>query len=225
MGVTPEELAELYPRLYHMAEADSWESIAKHGLLSTSALLDLFGINGEERQNIELRRRGRSQEIKHAVHGRVVVRDQKPIIESKLKASLQDCTLEEWYRLLNGRVFFWLTKERLNTLLSAKEYREKPHTVLTLDTRSLAKDYARSITLSPMNSGNTLPIAHPRGKATFSRMQDYPFRQRLKRGPYYTVVELAVEGGVPDLVNYTIRVDSMVSKGGRVTVLRRIFTS
>jgi hypothetical protein len=225
MGVTPEELAELYPRLYHMAEANSWESIAKHGLLSTSALLDFFGINGEERQNIELRRRGRSQEIKHAEHGRVVVRDQKPIIESKLKASLQDCTLEEWYRLLNGRVFFWLTKERLNTLLSAKEYREKPHTVLTLDTRSLAKDYARSITLSPMNSGNTLPIAHPRGKATFSRMQDYPFRQRLKRGPYYTVVELAVEGGVPDLVNYTIRVDSMVSKGGRVTVLRRIFTS
>jgi hypothetical protein len=225
MGVTPEELAELYPRLYHMAEANSWESIAKHGLLSTSALLDFFGINGEERQNIELRRRGRSQEIKHAEHGRVVVRDQKPIIESKLKASLQDCTLEEWYRLLNGRVFFWLTKERLNTLLSAKEYREKPHTVLTLDTRSLAKDYARSITLSPMNSGNTLPIAHPRGKATFSRMQDYPFRQRLKRGPYYTVVELAVEGGVPDLVNYTIRVDSMVSKGGRLTVLRRIFTS
>jgi hypothetical protein len=50
------------------------------------------------------------------------------------------------------------------------------------------------------------------------------FQQRLKRGPYYTVVELAVEGGVPDIVKYTIRVDSMVSKGGRVTVSRRIFT-
>jgi hypothetical protein len=224
MGVTPKELAELYPCLYHMAESDSWKSITRHGLLSTSALLDLFGINGDERQNIELRRRGRSHEIKHAVHGRVVVRDQKPIIESKLQASLRDCTLEEWYRLLNGRVFFWLTKERLNTLLSAKEYREKPHAVLTVDTRSLAKDYASSITLSPMNSGNTLPIAHPRGMTTFSRLQDYPFQQRLKRGPYYTVVELAVEGGVPDIVKYTIRVDSMVSKGGRVTVSRRIFT-
>jgi hypothetical protein len=32
MGVIPEELAELYPRLYHMAEADSWESVARHGL-------------------------------------------------------------------------------------------------------------------------------------------------------------------------------------------------
>jgi hypothetical protein len=32
MGVTPEELAEPYPRLYDMAEANSWESIARHGL-------------------------------------------------------------------------------------------------------------------------------------------------------------------------------------------------
>ena len=224
MGVTPEGLAELYPRLYHMAEADSWESIVKHGLLSTSALLDLFGINGEERQNIELRRRGKSHEMTHPLNGRVVIRDQKPIIESKLKACLKGCTLEQWYRLLNGRVFFWLTKKRLNTLLSAKEYRERPHTVLTLDTLSLARKYIRSITLSPLNSGNTLPIAHPRGISTFSRMKDYPFEERLRRGTYYTVVELAVEGGIPDVVNYTIRVDSMVSKGGRATVLKNVFT-
>jgi hypothetical protein len=224
MGVTPEDLAELYPRLYHMAEHGSWESIVKHGLLCTSALLDLFGIRGEERQNIETRRRAQSYEIRHETHGRVVIRDQKPIIESKLRASLQDCELEEWYRLLNGRVFFWLTRERLNTLLSAREYREKPHMVLTLDTLSLASDYARLITLSPMNTGNTLPIAHPRGKATFSRMKDYPFEERLKRGLYYTVVELAVEGGVPDAVKYTLRADSMVSKGGRVIELKMIFT-
>lgn len=225
MGVTPEELAQLYPRLYHMAEADSWTSIAKYGLLSTSALLDLFEIKGEERENIESRRRERSYEITHPEHGRAIVRDQKPIVESKLQASLQDCTLEEWYRLLNGRVFFWLTEERLNTLLSAKEYREKPHTVLTLDTQSLARDYAKSITLSPMNSGNTLPIAHPRGTATFSRVQDYPFTERLKRGQYYTVVELAVEGGVPDIVEYTTRVDSRLSKDSRVSIVKTILAS
>ena len=38
MGVTAEELAEAYPLLYHMADARSWDSIRKHGLLSTSAL-------------------------------------------------------------------------------------------------------------------------------------------------------------------------------------------
>lgn len=44
MGVTPEELANLYPRLYHMAEPGSWESIRRYGLLSTSSLLSLFEI-------------------------------------------------------------------------------------------------------------------------------------------------------------------------------------
>ena len=223
MAVTPAQLAEVYPRLYHMAQADGWESIKRHGLLSTSALLDLFDVSGEQRSEIEAQRRSRSHEINHEEHGRAVIRDQKPIIESKLLSALRDCTLEEWYRLLNGRVFFWLARERLNTLLSAKEYRDKPHLVLTLDTLALAADYAKSITLSPMNSGNTLPFAHPRGIATFSRMEDYPFQDRIRRGANYTVVELAVDRGVPDVVKYLIRVDSMLSKGGRVTVLKTIF--
>ncbi len=106
MGVTPEELAETYPRLYHMADAQSWGSIQKHGLLSTSALLDLFEVKGHERKDIEIRRRPESVPIVHEKHGRAVVRDNKPIIESKLRTALKDCTLEQWYRLLNKFVFF-----------------------------------------------------------------------------------------------------------------------
>src|ERR1700719_2584584 len=163
MGVTPEKLAELYPRLYHMAEPNSWESIRKHGLLSTSSLLSRFDIHGESRHTIELCRRDRSYEIKHEKYGRAVIRDQLPIVESKLRASLQDCSPEEWYEFLNRRVFFWLCEERLSVLLGARTYRNKIHTVLTVETLPLARDYIASITLSPMNSGNTLPIAHPRG--------------------------------------------------------------
>jgi hypothetical protein len=224
MGVTPTELAEYYPVLYHMAEADSWESISKHGLLSTSALLTLFEVDGRTRQEIEGSKRARSIEVRHATIGRAVIRDQKPIVESKLQASLLDCSVEEWYRLLNSRVFFWLTKERLATLLSAREYRNKPHTILTLETLPLVKDHEASITLSPMNSGNTLPIAHPRGLKTFSKIKDYPFTERLKRGPYYTVVELAVEGGVKNVVDYTIRVDVMISDGEGIRTIRTLYT-
>jgi hypothetical protein len=54
-------------------------------------------------------------------------------------------------------------------------------------------------------------------------MADYPFEERLKRGPYYTVVELAVEGGVPDVVNCTIRAETMVSNGDRVTIVDALF--
>ena len=39
-----ERLISRYPTLYHMAEDGSWESIQRHGLLSTSALLDRFEI-------------------------------------------------------------------------------------------------------------------------------------------------------------------------------------
>ena len=223
MGVTPEELAKLYPRLHHMAEPGSWESIRKYGLLSTSSLLTLFGINGLARREIEARRRSKSYEIKDAEHGRAVIRDQKPIVESKLKAALQDCTLEEWYALLNSRVFFWLTKERLKVLLSAREYRNKPHTVLTLETLTIAKDYQRSISLSPMNSGNTLPIAHPRGISTFSKMEDYPFQERLKRGLHYAVVELAIEGGVPNIVDYMLRAETMVSNDSGIVVVETLY--
>jgi Family of unknown function (DUF7002) len=63
MGVTPEELAKVYPWLYHMADAQSWESIRRDGLLSTSALLDLFEVKGQQRAQIEKRHRSEAVEI------------------------------------------------------------------------------------------------------------------------------------------------------------------
>ena len=35
-------LCRTYPRLYHMATAGSWPSLRERGLLSTTALLELF---------------------------------------------------------------------------------------------------------------------------------------------------------------------------------------
>ena len=49
MSSNADLLIELYPRLYHMAHAGSWPMIQRHGLLSTTALLDLFEIGGERR--------------------------------------------------------------------------------------------------------------------------------------------------------------------------------
>lgn len=225
MGVTPEQLASFYPRLFHMAEPGSWEGICRHGLLSTSALLDLFEIHGETREEIELRRREKSIEITHPVHGRAVIRDQKPIIEQKLAASLTDCSPQDWYRILNGYVFFWLSPQRLMTLLSAREYRGRPHVVVTLDTLRVATQLRDSIVLSPMNSGNTLPIAHPRGTTTFRKMQDYPFQERLKRGPYYTIVELAVKVGIPRILDFAVSAEVMTSDGSKTKTLSPLYAS
>jgi hypothetical protein len=212
--VTESELDELLsdcPILYHMAERGSWPSIRKHGLLSTTALLDLTGTTGEERVRIESMRRADSVAIEHSQHGRVVIRDNKPMDDRGLIRCLQDgLTPRDWYELLNARVFFWLNRQRLNGLLSAGSYADEEHDVLQLDSRRLVETYRHQITLSPINSGCTKPMPHPRGLSTFQSIDNYPYahwRPRRRRGE--RVVELAVSPGVTDIERYVLRVIRM----------------
>jgi len=207
VGVTAYELAEVYPRLYHMAELGSWPSILRHGLLSTSHLLSLFELNGSARDRIESRHRPESITIHHPRYGNAVVRDQIPMRDADLQRCLRDGMVpRKWYRLLNAKVFFWLTEERLERLLGARAYRDRRHTVLVLDTKALLDDYSDTVFLSPMKSGCTTPFAHPRGPGTFLPMSAYPFKARRKKARVKAVVELAVEGGVHKVERYAIEV-------------------
>lgn len=68
-------LRTLPARVYHLAEAANWPSIRRSGLLSTTALLDQAGVQGNKRERIE-----RSQRLQHLVlPNGVQVRDQKPL--------------------------------------------------------------------------------------------------------------------------------------------------
>jgi hypothetical protein len=225
MPVTPERLSEVYPRLYHMAEKDSWPSIARDGLLSTSTLLDLYSVDAGDRVAIERQKRPCKVPINHPTRGRAVVRDQAVLHEGKLAKSLRGCTVEEWHLLLNSKVFFWLCKPRLHQLLCAQKYCGDRSTALTVDTLALVTAYRDKITLSAMNTGTTQPMAFPRGPETFLSLNDYPFEERMKRGEYYTVVELAVDGGVPDIKRFVVTVDEMICdcETSIVTSLRRIY--
>lgn len=213
-----ELLIRTFPKLYHMAHADSWDGIRKHGLRSTSALLDLFEINGAERQRIESLRRPKSVVIEHRVHGRAVIRDNIPMDDRGLERALTGITPKEWYELLNRKVFFWLTEERLSTLLSAGAYRGREHCVLSIDTRALVERHERNISLSSMNSGCTKPFPHPRDRNLFQRIVEYPFEhfRRKKGGLRKAVVELTVDYMVPDLAEFvevvTIRNETGVVK-------------
>ncbi len=214
MPITPDQFVSYYPRLYHMAEADSWDSIRKHGLLSTTALLDLFEIARERRRVIVAEHRPQSICIQHPKHGAAIIRDQKPMRESALRKCLNGMTPRQWYEMLNNRVFFWVTAERVQTLLNARAYRNKRHTVITIDTASLVACYADKIRLSPINSGSTLYKPQERGISTFRPFDQYPFEQRRKmRGINNAIAEACVLDAVPDLRDFALTAEER--QGGR----------
>jgi hypothetical protein len=214
----PAELAKRYPRLFHMAADAAWPAIRLHGLLSTSALLDLFEIHGDQRDAIESARRPDSVDIGHQAQGQAVIRDNKPLLENRLAGCLTDgLTPAEWYRILNSRVFFWPTVARLETLLAA--YRDSPQLVLVVHTDRLVAAHCDQITLSTINSGATRPIAVARGASTFTPIATFDFDGRRRRvGTANAVAEVAVDYAVPQIVDMIERVERR-HPDGRTEVL------
>ncbi len=207
---------QTYPLAYHMAESGTWESIRKRGLLSTNALLDLFEISGSRRQQILGERRPKSVTITHLDHGTVVIRDQLPMSDAALRECLEPpLRPTDWYRLLNRRVFFWLSEDRLNRLLTARAYRSKQHCVLTLDTFKLLNRYGDSVTICPINSGSTIFKPQPRGMSTFLPISEYPFDNwAARRGSLKAVAELTIEYGVYAVSDFILSVEER--KGNKI---------
>jgi hypothetical protein len=205
-----------------MAEAGSWPSIQRYGLLSTSALLDLFNVRGSARAPFESAHRPESMMLTHPDVGTAVVRDQKPMSDRGLIRCLEPgLTPRDWYALLNSKVFFWLDEARLARLLGARAYRNRDHAVLVLDSASLIAAHSTRAVLSPINSGCTVPYPRPRGRDTFLPLDSYPFARWVeKRRGKDPVVELAIEGGVQDASAHVIEVRS-VQAGGRARVVWR----
>jgi hypothetical protein len=199
-------LTDLYPRLYHMSHAGSWPSIQRHGLLSTTALLDLFEVIGERREALESCRRPKSEEIVHAKHGRAMLRDQQPLNEKKLANSLQDgLSPRDWYRLLNGKVFFWGPEARLKILQGARLYEAHRQTIVEIDTAGFLGRYAERVSLCHMNSGSTQPMAFDRGASTFLPLETYPLSERRRKYAVKgAVAEVTVNYGLPDVRDFVV---------------------
>jgi hypothetical protein len=198
---------ERYPRLFHMAELGTWESIKSRGLLSTSAVLDLFGIAGAARSALETQHRPEKVTVGNVAQG-IVLRDQIPMAPGRLVQGLSDgLTPSDWYKLLNAKVFLWAREHRLVGLLRARHYRRLEHDVLTIQTSSLVEVYSEAIWLCPMNSGNTFPIPHPRGASTFRRIADYPTTSSGM--PVKEIVEVVVDHSIPDIAQHVVAVRRM----------------
>jgi uncharacterized protein DUF7002 len=155
-----------------MAHYEALPQILKHGLMSTTALLDFFEIKNDLRQVIETKMRPESVVIEHPKHGRAVVRDQKPIQSDKrLKDALRGTvTTADWHRLLNSKVFFWVSRDRLDRLRNARAYRDQQQLILIVDTARVVDVAKDRIWLCGMNSGCCVPFPHPRSPAKFAKL-------------------------------------------------------
>lgn len=193
-----EEFMRSYPTLYHMCECDSWTSIQRHGLLSVTALLDLCGYEGIDREPFEAQWRPDKMDIYHPKYGRLVLRDQKPMPPDALGRCLtQGMNTSDWYRLLNGKTFFWVNIERLKRMLTANAYINQPQWVITVRTSDLLNHYADTVTLTPFNTGFAYDN-RPRGIGTFKTVGEWLQTREA--------VELAIDYGVPDITKFAMDV-------------------
>lgn len=208
--MTEAELAELLrdcPTLFHMAEAGAWPTIRRHGLLSPVAALDLFAVEGATRA-AALHRRPESVVLERADLGRIVLRDQKPLSDKALARCLRDnLAPADWHARLNERVFFWLSRKRVLTLLAGRAYRDHAHEILEIEAAPFVAAHRERIELSPINSGATGQFPAPRGADTFLPIDAYPYAGwRKKRPRGERAVELTVPGSVPGLARFVRRV-------------------
>ena len=214
---TPEEIVARYPVVFHMAEAGSWPSIRCHGLLSTSALLDLFEVEEPDRTKIESEWRPDSVRISHPERGGAIIRDQGPMGPDSLTPQLDRMSTSQWYRLLNGKSFFWATRDRLNRFLNARPYRNIVHDVLTVSTSDLLRRHFSRITLADFNTGVTaFGPRHPRGPDAFKTIEDFTLGNGNPG-----IVEVVVDYHVPDVAEFTLKVERWKGRELQSTVWQR----
>ena len=206
--MTPEELADIHPRLYHVTSPTALPVIRRHGLLSTDRLLTLFGVSDAERAAIARQRRPESRMLTHPVHGEAIITDNRPLSETKLAACLDDrLTPGDWLEILSQRVFFWSDQQSLDTLLNARLNRGRDRLVLVLNTLSVARQYGPVVELSPINSGSTIHQPARRGRTTFSPLFRYDYatwrKLRRKSKPDH-IREVMVIGGIDRVEDHLI---------------------
>jgi hypothetical protein len=197
-------------RIYHMTDASNWMSIQKHGLLSTSRLLNLAGLDGDERYELERRQRLRARRLPNGA----LIRDQLPMSPTALAVCLASgLVAEDWYLELNSRVFFWLDPRRLNR--HRKACGSSPQIVLTVDAHRLLSSYRRQTALTPFNTGNARRRPARRGRETFvpfDKWQESGWswetaaRQTPLRPSSHPPVELAIADAVADALDFVVDV-------------------
>lgn len=204
--MTPEHFAHRHPVLYHVAPAANWPCIRRHGLLSTSALLERCHVSADRRGSIEAGHRREPTQITCPECQRTLtIRDQRPMSVKKLQSCLIDMTVQEWFRLLNGMVFFWAEAEDATHFLKA--YAGSHQCLIQLRAADLLAAHVDRVAISPINSGSTYYAARQRGRDTFRPLTMHCDTDRI--------VEVTIKNAVESVIDFVMRVDAVDANGDR----------
>lgn len=198
----PITLRREFPELFHVTAQGNWPGIRQHGLMSTARLLDQCPVSADQRSMLLEQRRPRMTTLTSPTLGQVTIRDQQPMAEAKLASALDDMSVGDWLRMLNERVFFWPTRDRLLRLLRGRTYQRQVQDVIVVETRLLVEKHADEIELASINTGSTAYAAARRGSHTFVPLAAYR-ATALRR-----IAEVALIGGVPEIARMMLRVES-----------------
>jgi hypothetical protein len=169
-----DQLCEKRPFLYHLTNRENVPSIVRERVMwSASALLQAAEDHAPRRYIREKRPNHVTIRVRRQ---NVHIRDQRPISEKLLaNCLLGGLVLGDYYELLNDRVFFWPTLQRLRRHYD--RYEPEGPTILRFRTEDLLA--LNHVELSRLNSGATRAnsylggVAPPRGRETFRSPDNY----------------------------------------------------
>lgn len=192
--MTAEEFIARYPVLYHRSPSVNAAGISRHGLLSVTALLQLYAVGAKRAAAIERDRAKVGILVKppneHPDWPPILIGDQHQINPAQMAAALDGVTPEEWRKELNARVFFWPTVERL--AVHQKAYAAMPSVLYEIDSAKLLTRHGERLRVARINTGFFRRTPAMRSRATYQRLAD--FRHDAKN----RIAEVSVLDGVPD---------------------------
>ncbi len=177
------QLSNVFPNLWHVTFPGGWTGIRLHGM-KTALQLD-------EKGGDELRSDVRSVKLDDGTVAQL--RNQKP---QRIDPApyLKDITVPEWWRLVNGRSYFFCRELEAEKFVATYLKLGHPQELVKLRTSLALKAVANQVEVTTVNAGVFPRSAVPeRGRMTFQILSDVPAADVRK------IKEVTVVGGIPSL--------------------------
>jgi uncharacterized protein DUF7002 len=201
---------------FHIADAENWPSIRRSGLFSASRLIARDRLEGDA----ALPFAGHRATGMRLPSG-VLIRDQSPMPPEALRRCLDPgLTPQDWYDLVNSKVYFWLDRDRLERHLAACGARAQ--ILVAVDLPALVERHGQAAFLTPFNVGNARRRPASRGRRSFvpmaawltDRWRSEAEPGRPPRSASHPPAEIAIEDSVPDVMDFVLDARPLPARRG-----------